>query len=215
MSIANAGSAAATADPVAEPPADPMPTEIAALRDSRAPVWIFAYGSLIWDPELAEWPAEPARLWGYHRAFCLYSYDYRGTRAQPGLTLGLDRGGSCRGVAFRLGESGLAAALDRLWMREMTAPRVYDLRQVAVHTAGGSQTAYAFVVRRNHADYAAALPPAEAARLIARAIGRRGRCRDYLDSTLAHLAAHGIRDRTLDRLAKLVAAFTPAADGSS
>ena len=73
---------------------DPMPAEVAALRDGAQPVWIFAYGSLIWDPEFSYAESEPALLRGYHRSFCLYSYDYRGTPAQPGLVLGLDRGGS-------------------------------------------------------------------------------------------------------------------------
>src|SRR2546423_1341337 len=82
--------------------APPMPAEIAALRDAAQPVVMFAYGSLIWDPESCTAEAEPALLRGYHRSFCLYSYDYRGTSGRPGLVLGLDRGGSCRGVMLRL-----------------------------------------------------------------------------------------------------------------
>jgi hypothetical protein len=72
-----------------------VPSEITELRNSAQPVWIFAYGSLIWDPEFFHTQAEQALLRGYHRSFCLYSYDYRGTLARPGLTLGLDRGRSC------------------------------------------------------------------------------------------------------------------------
>ena len=119
------------------PPADPMPPEIAALRDSAEPVWIFAYGSLMWDPDFPRAEAEPALLRGYHRSFCLYSYDYRGTRTRPGLTLGLDRGGACRGIVLRLPPETLAEAIDRLWAREMTAPRVYDMRLLPVRTARG------------------------------------------------------------------------------
>ena len=78
---------------------DPMPPEIAALRGGPEPVWIFAYGSLMWDREFPRIAAERALLYGYHRRFCLYSYDYRGTRTRPGLTLGLDRGGACRGYS--------------------------------------------------------------------------------------------------------------------
>src|SRR5215470_15544351 len=89
-------------------PADPMPAEIAALRESAGPVWIFAYGSLMWEPDFPHVETQPALLHGWHRSFCLYSYDYRGTRAQPGLTLGLDRGGACRGIAFRLRPETLA-----------------------------------------------------------------------------------------------------------
>src|ERR1700745_455692 len=101
---------------------DRMSEEIEALRRSVEPIWIFAYGSLMWDPEFAGAVADPALLHGYHRSFCLYSYDYRGTRARPGLTLGLDRGGACRGIVFRLLPEALPEALDRLWEREMTAP---------------------------------------------------------------------------------------------
>ena len=83
---------------------------------------MFAYGSLLWDAELRDAAAEPALLHGYHRSFCLFSYDYRGTAADPGLTLGLDRGGSCRGAALRLPTE----ALDRIWHREMSGRLVYD-----------------------------------------------------------------------------------------
>jgi cation transport protein ChaC len=189
------------------PPADPMPPEIAALRDGAGPVWIFAYGSLIWQPEFEQAAAEPARLHGWHRSFCLYSYDYRGTRSHPGLTLGLDRGGSCHGIAFCLAQESLPQSLDRLWLREMTAPRVYDLRTVGVRTGKGVTPALAFTVRRDHPDYAGRLSLDEMARIIAGAAGRRGRCRDYLDSTLRQLAAHGIADRPLRRLASRVEAI--------
>jgi cation transport protein ChaC len=101
--------------------APPMPVEVAALRDGGEPVWIFAYGSLLWDAELRDAAAESALLHGYHRSFCLFSYDYRGTAANPGLTLGLDRGGSCRGAALRLP----IGALDRVWQREMSGRVVY------------------------------------------------------------------------------------------
>src|SRR5205809_7266186 len=81
---------------------DLMPPEIAALRDSSAPVWIFAYGSLMWDREFPRIAAAPALLQGYYRRFCLYSYDYRGTRSRPGLTLGLDWCGTCRLLLLRV-----------------------------------------------------------------------------------------------------------------
>ncbi len=185
-------------------PADPMPAEIRALRDGTGPVWIFAYGSLIWEPEFDYAEAAPALLRGYHRSFCLYSYDYRGSRERPGLVLGLDRGGSCRGMAFRLMPDRLAQSLDRVWAREMTAPRVYDLRHLPMRIARGSAAALAFTVRRDRPDYAGRLPLDETARLIAGAAGSRGACRDYLDNTVRHLAAFGIADAPLSRLAVLV-----------
>jgi cation transport protein ChaC len=191
-------------------PADPMPPEIKALRDSAEPVWIFAYGSLMWDPDFPRVEAEPALLRGYHRSFCLYSYDYRGTRARPGLTLGLDRGGACRGIALRMPPETLAEAVDRLWVREMTAPRVYDMRLMTVRTTRGSPKAFALTVRRDHADYAGRLPPEAVARIIASAAGRRGTCRDYLADTVDHLATIGIADASLQQLARHVEALTAA-----
>jgi glutathione-specific gamma-glutamylcyclotransferase len=190
--------------------ADPMPAEIAALRDGARPVRIFAYGSLMWDPALPRTEAESALLRGYHRSFCLYSYDYRGTRASPGLTLGLDRGGSCRGIVFRLHRELLPEALDLLWAREMTAPRVYDMRLVTVRTGSGARRAFAFTVRRGHPDYAGRLPLDEAARIVASAVGRRGTCRDYLAGTVRHLDELGLTDRLLRRLAALVEALARA-----
>jgi cation transport protein ChaC len=181
-----------------------MPAALAALRDRGEPVWIFAYGSLLWDPEFHDAAAEPALLRGYHRSFCLYSYDYRGTAAQPGLTLGLDRGGSCRGMVMRLPFD----ALDRVWLREMSGRPVYEMRWLPVRTASGARRALAFVVLRNSPDYAGRLPPDEAAHVILGADGRRGTCRDYLESTLRHLEQLGIVDRPLRRLADRVKALT-------
>src|SRR6202051_4128958 len=83
-------------------PVDPMPAAIRALRAGTEPVWVFAYGSLMWNPEIAFAEARPGFLHGYHRSFCLYSRDYRGTPERPGLVLGLDRGGSCHGIVYRL-----------------------------------------------------------------------------------------------------------------
>jgi glutathione-specific gamma-glutamylcyclotransferase len=190
--------------------ADPMPAEISALRDSAEPVWIFAYGSLMWDADFPRAETEPALLRGYHRSFCLYSYDYRGTRTRPGLTLGLDRGGACRGIALRLPPETLAVQLDRLWAREMTAPRVYDMRLVPVRTTSGTRKAFAFTVRRTHADYAGRLSPEAAAGIIAGAAGWRGACRDYLADTVSHLAGLGITDASLQRLAQRVEALVTA-----
>jgi cation transport protein ChaC len=211
--------------------ADPMPPEIAALGDGGAPVWIFAYGSLMWNPEIACAEARPALLRGYHRSFCLHSYDYRGSRERPGLVLGLDRGGACWGMALRLEAKTLAASLERIWVREMSGG-VYRMRRVMVRAVGlqptdpGSKScpraggpgqalirggaalpAHAFVVRRDHPDYAGALPLDDKARLILAASGRRGSCREYFATTLGHLEQLGLVDRPLLRLAERVAAL--------
>jgi cation transport protein ChaC len=198
----------------ASPPAvdaiDPMPGEIAMLHDGAEPVRIFAYGSLIWDPEFSYAEAEPALLHGYHRRFCLYSYDYRGTPAQPGLVLGLDRGGSCKGMTFRLPPESVAEAIDRLWLREMSGRRVYDLRLLSVRTECGTRKAFAFTVLRGCPDYAGRLSPDDAARLILGAAGRRGTCREYFENTLRHLEQLGLADRALCRLAERVEALALA-----
>ena len=157
-----------------------MPAQIAALSKARQPVWVFAYGSLIWDPEFLDAEGEPALLRGYHRSFCIYSRDYRGTFARPGLVLGLDRGGSCRGLAFRLPPT-------------------------AVRTGRGALEALAFTVLRDSPDYAGRLPLDQAATLILDAVGRRGACRDYFEQTLRHLEQRGLTDRRLRRLAEHIA----------
>jgi cation transport protein ChaC len=193
--------------PAAEDVADPMPAEIAALRDGAQPVWIFAYGSLIWDPEFCYAEAEPAVLRGYHRSFCIYSYDYRGTPDRPGLVLGLDRGGSCRGIVFRLPPETLAEAINRLWLREMSGRPVYNMRLLRVRTRRGIQRTFAFTVLRDRPDYAGRLPLDEAARMILDATGRRGACRDYFDNTMRHLEQLGLADRALRGLAQRVEAL--------
>ena len=187
-------------------PIDPMPDWIIALRRSQAPVWIFAYGSLMWSPEMRYAEALPARVHGYHRSFCLYSPEYRGTREKPGLVLGLDRGGSCRGIAYRLAEDTLADAIDYLWTREMTG-FVYHMTPLVITTAGGRAPGYAFTVRRDSRDYAGRLAHDVAARIIATSRGDRGTGRDYLANTVRHLEQLGIRDEALHRIERLVNAL--------
>jgi glutathione-specific gamma-glutamylcyclotransferase len=186
---------------------DSMPAYIAALRASTQPVWVFAYGSLIWDPDLSYTEAEHALLRGYHRSFCLYSYDYRGTPARPGLVLGLDRGGSCRGIALRLPRESLAEAIDYIWSREMSGRRVYDPRLLPVQTKGGIRSALAFTVLRTCPDYAGRLSLEEAARMILGGVGRRGPCREYFENTLRHLEQLGLADLPLQHLAKRIEAL--------
>ena len=206
-------------------PIDPMPGWVRALRD---PVWVFAYGSLMWNPEMAFAETRPAVLHGFHRRFCLYSRDYRGTPERPGLVLGLDRGGSCRGLARRLPPDALGAAIDRLWAREMAgdtqygnaiepiqdAGQVYDMRAVTVATPQGPVAAYAFTVRRDNIDYAGRLGIERMAEIIAAAAGGRGTGRDYLANTVRHLDELGIRDKGLRRLHEAVGRMSCASPTS-
>lgn len=187
-------------------PIDPMPGWVVELRASAAPVWIFAYGSLMWNPEMRFAERMPARIHGYHRAFCLYSPEYRGTREKPGLVLGLDRGGSCRGIAYRLPEATLAAEIDLIWTREMTG-FVYHMTPLKIATARGAVRGYAFTVRRDLRDYAGRLALDAAARIIATSQGDRGTGRDYLANTVRHLEELGIADTALHRIERLVNAI--------
>jgi len=187
-------------------PIDPMPGWVVDLRASAAPVWVFAYGSLMWNPEMRFAERLPARIHGYHRSFCLYSPEYRGTREKPGLVLGLDRGGSCRGIAYRLAEATLATEIDLIWTREMTG-FVYHMTPLKMATERGPVSGYAFTVRRDSRDYAGRLPHDVAARIIAVSKGDRGTGREYLANTARHLEELGIGDTALHRIERLVAAL--------
>ena len=169
--------------------------------------WVFAYGSLLWNPLFPFADARPALLRGLHRQFCLWSLGSRGTVKTPGLVLGLDRGGSCRGVAYRLPASCARAELALLWRREMVVgsykPRWLQVRQL--HPTGHSLTALAFVVDRAHPQYAGRLATARQAKVIATAQGVFGSSADYLERARVALVTHGVVDPYLERLAAAVA----------
>jgi glutathione-specific gamma-glutamylcyclotransferase len=169
-------------------------------------LWLFAYGSLMWNPEFTFVRSAPAMLYGYHRSFCLYSTRYRGTPENPGLVLGLDRGGCCRGVAFLVAQSEVAPVLETLWAREMS-DLVYHPRVVVVEAEGSRISALTFVADREHEHYAGRLEVEEIARTIAEGTGARGPNADYLFNTLRHLHALGIRERHLDVLSRAVQAL--------
>ncbi len=170
------------------------------------PLHVFAYGSLIWRPGFAHQGMHPALLRGFHRRFCLTSQHYRGTAEQPGLVLGLDRGGACRGVAFEVPAEAAAETLDYLDARENLAGEiVYTRRLVPVRLLERGQTVQAvtYVADRRAAAYCRPAPELAAA-TIARGIGQAGANRDYLLNTLSHLRDLGIRDAALDRIAALL-----------
>ena len=172
---------------------------MAAMSRTTDDFWLFAYGSLMWDADFPHAETRPARLYGYHRALCLYSFDYRGTRQVPGLVLGLDRGGSCRGLAFRIRGRERDAVLAHLHARE-TSEGEYHLKWLQLFLGGEPVNGAAFVV--NHASdyYAGTRPLDEAARMVAQGQGKRGACVDYLKNTVAHLREMGIRDAGLERV---------------
>ena len=167
-------------------------------------LWIFGYGSLMWNPGFDHASAEPALLRGYHRSFCVTSTRYRGTPERPGLVLGLDRGGSCRGIAFLVADEKVDRVLAELWEREMPR-RVYSPRVVRIDFAGGHNArALTFVADRAHEAYMGRMEIDRVARTIADCSGARGPNADYLFNTLRHLDALGIRERRLDALARAV-----------
>ncbi len=191
---------AAGSDAAARPASAP---EIAHCIARGCDVWVFGYGSLMWDPGFVHVEARPALLRGYHRRFCVYSHRYRGTPERPGLVLGLDRGGACKGIVYRVPRPDVPAALHYLWEREMTN-RTYLLREVPLATPQGPVTAQAFVVDRARHNYTGKLSLEETARLILQGIGARGPCRQYLENTVAELKKLGLIDGPLHRLEQKV-----------
>ena len=174
-------------------------------------LWIFGYGSLMWNPGFPYLERSEALLHGYHRRFCVYSHRYRGTPETPGLVLGLDRGGSCRGMAFRVAAADVPDTLTYLWGREMVTG-VYKPGLRTVRLAGGAAQACCFVVDRDHKQYCGKLSLKQTIAHICQGHGQRGPNCDYLFNTVCHLDELGIADSPLHRLAKVVRA---ALDGAS
>jgi cation transport protein ChaC len=164
---------------------------------------VFGYGSLIWKPELSFDLRLPARVHGYHRRLCLWSRLYRGTPHCPGLVAGLDRGGSCAGVVYRVPAAAVRSQFLQLWQREMLnnsyAPRRLDCRL----DDGRLVSAVAFVVRRDAPNYAGRLDERAILAVFERgSCGRYGTSLEYLVNTICALRTHGIVDPHLERLAR-------------
>lgn len=170
------------------------------------PTHLFAYGSLIWKPEIAHVAERAGVARGWHRAFCLRTHRFRGTADQPGLMMALDRGGQCKGALFELPPEDMHRQLDRLFRREFTVKPINSMpRWITVQTDAGPVPALAFVMNRASPYYAGRLPPAEVARVLAVACGHWGSGAEYRLNTVTHLAARGIHDSGLWRLQRLLA----------
>ncbi|MHC2435244.1 gamma-glutamylcyclotransferase [Bradyrhizobium sp. USDA 4451] len=187
-----------------------------------ADLWVFGYGSLMWKPGFEYLEQVPARLIGEHRALCVYSFDHRGTPEKPGLVLGLDRGGACRGIAFRVAARLRHDTIAYLRSREQTT-NVYRevMRSVWLENAARDRVpALAYVVDRGHVQYAGRLSLAEQQRLVLQGHGRSGNNRDYVLSTVASIEKQGFRDAQLHQLAAMLHDSGPlhrdarAADGA-
>jgi cation transport protein ChaC len=158
--------------------------------------WVFAYGSLIWNPEIPVLRGLQARVDGYHRRFCISSTRYRGTPEEPGVVLGLDRGGCCHGMVWELTPGQEALALEKLWAREMQngayLPRLLKLRL----RCGAKVDALGFVAKREHPSYLR-LSEVDLIKRLACCRGDRGSNMDYLAHTVGALKKHGIADHGL------------------
>jgi glutathione-specific gamma-glutamylcyclotransferase len=179
------------------------------LPDKESPqtdLWVFGYGSLMWRPGFEFAEQVQARLIGEHRALCVYSFDHRGTPEKPGLVLGLDRGGACRGVAFRVAPELRGKTVEYLRGREQTT-NVYRevLRSVWLDNEARQRvSALTYVVDRGHVQYAGRPSLIEQFRLVQQGHGRSGNNRDYVLATVRSIEAQGFRDEQLHRLALML-----------
>lgn len=193
-------------------PSDEDYARITAQLLAEAPpsgeIWIFAYGSLIWNPGFAFVEERIGTAAGWHRSFCLgWVRLYRGTPENPGIMLALDRGGSCRGVVFRLPAETQAAELEAIMRREMPLQRAKPpSRWMSVRTDQGPLRAIGFPISRESPAYLPGLTEEVMVDALARAAGERGSMAEYLYSTVRHLEDRGIHDRYLWRMQELVAA---------
>jgi cation transport protein ChaC len=191
---------------------DELNWTLRAVMETHPPgedLWIFGYGSLMWRPDFPFVDRARAQVHGYHRSFCVYSHVYRGTRERPGLVLGLDNGGSCSGVAYRVAAAHAKTAVEYLIRREMVT-RVYMPRWVTARIGDKAVRAHTYTAARNHVQYAGRLSEDEALHLILQGHGRSGPNTEYLSNTVSHLDALGITDQPLRRLHKLAVRQAPA-----
>jgi len=173
---------------------------------SKGDLWVFGYGSLMWRPGFAFIEQVPARLIGEHRALCVYSFVHRGTAEKPGLVLGLDRGGACRGIAFRVAEKHRAATMAYLRAREQVTSVYREvMRSVWLENEPRQRvSALVYVVDRGHGQYAGRLSLAEQFRHVLQGHGQSGANREYVLSTVKAIEAEGFRDPQLHQLALML-----------
>lgn len=174
--------------------APPTPPEYKRMQ------WAFAYGSLIWNPEFEFEERHKVRIEGYHRAFCINSHTYRGTPDDPGVVLGLDTGGSCEGIAYRVKAGDEARIMDQIYQREMVS-EVYQPRVLPVRLADGRQIdVLTFVAHQDDLHGYLPGPRSEVLRRLRDCTGCRGSNRDYALNTQAALLEWGIHDPELEQL---------------
>jgi len=185
-----------------------------ARWDGGRPLWVFGYGSLIWKPEFEFEAREPACIHGYHRRLCLRSVSYRGTHDCPGIVAGLDRGGSCLGMAYRVAAVDVPRVFRQLWEREMFLGS-YRPTWMRAHLLRGARVeALAFVVRRDAFNYGGKIGENELVEILVHACGSKGSSLEYLQRTVAALHEAGLRDAHLERLMHRAEGRRPTAGGA-
>jgi len=175
-------------------------------------LWVFGYGSLIWNPDFPVADRQIARLDGWHRSFCMRSIHHRGSVEAPGLVLALDRQDTalCDGVAFAVEQGHEDATIAALRDRELVASAYLETTLPVTLRQGGQVDALVYVIDPDHDQYCGGLPLEEQAQIIARSVGGRGRNCDYLFSTADHLSSLGISDPDLVWLAGRVRQIGPS-----
>lgn len=213
--------------PVVDPGPDPalvyhtdedyraLAAELMATRPAGPDTWLFAYGSLIWKPEVPHIAMRRGTAHGWHRSFCFRIIRFRATKERPGLMMSLDTGGVCEGVLFKLAPERLDAQLFALLKREISSKPSNNLaRWIEVETGEGPVGALAFVMNRQSPNYVGDLPAEDVATRLVSACGHWGSCVEYLCNTVSHIEAIGIHDPYLWRLQELVAARIERMSGS-
>jgi len=184
-----------------------MQTKILSEAEmSKGDLWVFGYGSLMWRPGFPFIEQVAARLIGEHRALCVYSFVHRGTPEKPGLVLGLDRGGACRGVAFRVAEKHRGETVAYLRAREQVTSVYREvMRSVWLENEPRQRvSALAYVVDRGHVQYAGRLSLPEQLRHVQQGHGQSGPNREYVIATVKAIEAEGFRDSQLHQLATML-----------
>ena len=185
------------------------------IGQSGEDLWVFAYGSLMWRPGFDFLERRQARLVGAHRALCVYSFVHRGTPQRPGLVLGLDRGGNCRGIAYRVAPAKRTATTDYLRAREQVTKVYREASRTVWLDDDPQQSVHAlcYMVDRGHRQYAGRLSLIQQLHFVRQGHGRSGACRDYVLAAVKELETHGYRDDDLRRLAKQIKGIHQTASG--
>ncbi|MGO3131208.1 MAG: gamma-glutamylcyclotransferase [Alcaligenes sp.] len=170
---------------------------------AKQDLWVYGYGSLIWRPDFEFAEQRQALLRGYHRALCLWSRINRGTPEQPGLVFGLDVGGSCRGMAFRIPADSVPKVFDALWLREMPSG-AYIPRWLRCRTSQGDIRALVFTMNRKTDAYVPRMPDEQLRQVVHSAQGTNGPCIEYVMETASALQRSKILDKRLQSVVQLL-----------